>query len=100
MKIFYLRDGNKRPIVTVASEENVLHPGVVEFTIATCHPNDKPVKKIGRDIVCGRMAAGKSTWISLDGNNTERDLILNAIATNFKASPTASRLAGDYLYHS
>jgi hypothetical protein len=51
---YYLRDENRRPVITVAVAD-ILDDGVVCRGVAICSDKELPVKRIGRDIARGRL---------------------------------------------
>jgi hypothetical protein len=51
---YYVRDENKRPMVTVAVAD-FDNDGTVCRGIAICSQKEMPVKKVGRDIARGRL---------------------------------------------
>lgn len=59
MKIFYLRDKNKLPVVCVASERegDTLRVGIAVF-----NPNDKFDKQIARKVATGRLKSQFHYW--------------------------------------
>jgi hypothetical protein len=51
---YYLRDKNKRPLVTVCLLVDPDHKEVVSRGVAICGPLDMPAKKVGRGMAYGR----------------------------------------------
>ena len=58
---YYLRDEQKRPIVTVCL---IKHNGIINRGVAICSKQDNPVKKIGRNVSYGRAYRAFFTKLS------------------------------------
>lgn len=55
-KIYYIRDENRHPAVTVAIARNQDRPGLIDRAVAICSPSDyTPTKKRGRSLAINRL---------------------------------------------
>lgn len=64
MKVWYLRDKNKRPVACVASNLNPTEE-TVEFAVSTHNPIDPFKRSIGRELAIGRLYSGVTQSVEM-----------------------------------